>query len=90
MWFQDTINVFFSFALLLNAFLFIPQAVKLYRLKHSSELSLLSFAGFGFIQLVTVIHGYLVKDYILMFGFMLAFITCSTVTILILAYRHKS
>lgn len=40
-------------------------------------------------QLFTVLHAYLEKDYILMVGFLLSFVTCGIVTCLTLKYRGR-
>jgi MtN3 and saliva related transmembrane protein len=79
----------FSLSLLANALLFIPQAVKLYRTKNITGLSLLTFAGFNVIQVFTVLHGYLQKDYLLILGYLLSLITCGACTWMIIAYRNK-
>lgn len=81
------VEVFFSLGLFINAFLFIPQAVKLYRTKNSEDLSLITFAGFNLIQLFIFLHGYIHKDYLLMLGYLLSLITCGAVTWMIVWYR---
>ena len=45
--------------------------------------------GFNMIQFATALHGYMSKDYILMWGYTLSFITCGVVTVLILYYSNK-
>lgn len=88
-WIKDFINIFFALGLFFNALLFIPQAIKIYKSKDSTELSLLTFAGFNVMQLFAVLHGYLVKDYILMLGFLLSFLTGTVVSLLILIFRKN-
>jgi MtN3 and saliva related transmembrane protein len=88
-WIKDIIEIIFSFGLFINALLFLPQAIKLFKIKNSKELSLLTFAGFNVIQLFVVLHGYIVKDYLLVFGYTLSFITCGGVAVLIVWYRLK-
>ena len=83
------INIFFILGLFFNAALFIPQAIKIFHVKNASGVSLITFAGFNIMQFFTVLHGYLSKDYLLMIGFLLSFITCGIVTGLILFYRGK-
>lgn len=87
--FRAFVDLVFSLGLFFNAALFIPQAVAIFRRKTSNGLSLITFAGFNVMQFFTALHGYLAKDYILMFGFILSFITCGIVTILIVLYRHN-
>lgn len=80
-------EIFFIIGTFLNAAFFIPQILLLYKTKKTAGLSLPMFLGFNFIQLVTAIHGYIVKDYVLMGGYILSFITCGTVTLLIIIYK---
>lgn len=56
------VEILFSGALLVNAVLYIPQAVKLYKTKRSHGLSLFMFAGFSVIQLLTILHAYFERD----------------------------
>jgi MtN3 and saliva related transmembrane protein len=84
-----TVNTLFGIGLFLNAVLFIPQAIKIFKCKNAKELSLLTFIGFNIIQFFSVCHGFLVKDYILMIGFLLSLITGGMVTVLIIIYRNK-
>jgi MtN3 and saliva related transmembrane protein len=85
----NIVEIIFSLSLLLNALLFIPQALRIFKVKSASGLSLLTFAGFNFIQLATVCHAYLTKDWILFFGYLLSLITCGIVTFLIVRYRSN-
>ena len=73
----------------LNAALFVPQALLLYKTKKVEGVSLPMFLGFNMIQFATALHGYMSKDYILMWGYTLSFITCGVVTVLILYYSNK-
>lgn len=86
--FQLFTDIFFTVAIFLNAAFFIPQIILLLRTKRSEGLSIPMFLGFNFIQLAIALHGYTVKDYILMWGYVLSFITCGTVVILIIIYRE--
>jgi len=85
--FSQIVEFFFSLGLFINAGLFIPQIIQLYRTKNSQGLSLLTFAGFNLIQLFAVLHGFIHQDKILLLGFLLSLITCGTVTILLIWYR---
>lgn len=82
-------QVFFIIGLLLNAILFIPQAIKIYKAKSSAEISLITFLGFNFIQLTTVWHGYRNQDYILAIGYIVSFIACAIVSSLTIYYRVR-
>lgn len=88
--FEHIIEIIFGFGLFLNAMLFLPQLFQLYKTKDTKGVSLLTFAGFNFIQIVTILHGYLFKDYVLMVGFIISLITGGAVTILIIVYRKKN
>ncbi|HEV2614157.1 MAG TPA: PQ-loop domain-containing transporter [Gammaproteobacteria bacterium] len=90
MWWQYLIEMFFSLGLFINAALFVPQAIQLYRTKDSTAFSLITFGGFNFIQIFTVLHGLLMHDYILATGMFLSVLTCGTVTVMIVVYRKGS
>ncbi len=79
----------FAIGLAINAALFIPQAVKLYRTKDTKSLSLWTFAGFNVIQWVTIGHALYTKDYILALGNVANFLTSGTITVMILYYGMK-
>ena len=81
------VEILFSCALFVNAVLYIPQAVKLYKTKRSQGLSLFMFAGFSVIQLLTILHAYFERDWILLVGYILAFITCGAITLQLVLYR---
>ncbi|MDR2617190.1 MAG: hypothetical protein LBC22_05280 [Endomicrobium sp.] len=51
-------------AMFINAALFLPQVIKLYKTKSTKGLSLITFIGFNIIQLSSILHGYIRKDYI--------------------------
>ncbi len=81
------VNFIFAAGLFINAMLFIPQAIRIYKKKHSGDLSLTTFVGFVLTQFSAILYGYLNNDYILMGGYILAIITCGMVTLLIFKYR---
>jgi MtN3 and saliva related transmembrane protein len=83
------IDLIFGVAMFLNAMLFIPQFIVLHKTKDSRGLSLITFAGFNLIQLATIFHGYLYKDYILMYGYILTLFIAGSVTLLVWMYRKK-
>ena len=89
MWWRYLIEMFFSLGLFINAGLFVPQAIQLYRTKDSKAFSLLTFGGFNLIQIFTVLHGFLQKDYVLAVGFCMSILTCGTVTVMIWVYRKR-
>lgn len=79
----------FGLCLLFNAFVFIPQAVKVYRTKNVQGLSLITFIGFNIVQFFTVLHGVINHDLMLVYGNILAFAACGVVTFFIVKYRKK-
>ncbi len=81
------IEFIFCSGMLLKACLFLPQAIKIFKAKKSEELSLLTFAGLNIMQILTVLHAYFHKDYLLMFGTLLGFLFCFPVTYMIVLYR---
>lgn len=89
-WMEHFIEGVFSLGLFINAVLFVPQIIKLYKTKNSEGLSLLMFVGFFLIQIFIFLHGYLHQDYLLMGGYALSLITCGTVSFLIIWYRFKA
>ncbi|MCR5225342.1 MAG: hypothetical protein K6C34_04630 [Alphaproteobacteria bacterium] len=88
--FTHFVEFVFACGLFINALLFIPQAREIYVAKNAQGQSLLAFSGFNMIQLFTVLHAYIHDDYILLIGSALSFITCGTVTILIIFYQFKA
>lgn len=81
-------DIFFMMGAFLNAALFIPQILLLYKTKKATEVSLPMFLGFNVIQFATALHGYMSRDYILMWGYTLSFITCGLVVTLIIIYKR--
>ncbi len=90
MWFKWFIDIVFASGLFINAMLFIPQAIRIYKEKTAASLSLTTFMGFCLTQLAAILYGYIHHDYILMFGFSLALITCGAVTSLIIYFRAQT
>jgi MtN3 and saliva related transmembrane protein len=83
------VEAVFGLAMFVNAVLFIPQALRLYKVKNTKGLSIVTFIGFNFIQFFTVLHGYIQKDYVLMYGNILSLFLAGTVTFLIVLYRKN-
>ena len=85
--FKYIVDVIFSLSLFLNAAVFIPQSLAIWRQKSAKGVSVITFLGFNVMQFFAVLHGYFAEDYLLMVGFLLSFITCGVVTCL--AWRYK-
>lgn len=82
-------DIFFMIGAFLNASLFVPQIILLYKTKKVVGLSLPMFLGFNMIQFATALHGYMIEDHILMFGYILSFITCGWVVLLMIIYKRN-
>jgi MtN3 and saliva related transmembrane protein len=78
----------FSISLLINAALFIPQIIALIKSKSAKGVSLLTFAGFNAIQIFIMLHGLIIKDYLLAIGYFLSILSCGMVTVLVIYYRY--
>ena len=88
-YFNNLVIFLFSFALIINAIAFIPQAITIYNNKSSKSISLTTFSLFIFIQSVSILYGIIKHDWILIIGYMLAIIATSSVLILALKYRNQ-
>lgn len=86
---KTIVDVAFGLGLFVNALLFVPQIIKVWRAKSAHGLSVWTFGGFNLIQLVSILYGYYAHDFILMLGFGLSFISCGVVTVLILFYKRR-
>jgi len=86
---ENIIEISFSLGLFINAVLFIPQIMRIVKSKSAKEISFITFFGFWLIQLSTVLHGVLKKDYLLTYGTILSMITCGYVVWLIMYYRLR-
>lgn len=84
------IEISFSVAMFINALLFVPQAIKIFKEKNAKSVSLLTFIGFLVIQLATVFHGIFRHDYILVVGYLLSMLSCGSVVALILFYNKRN
>ena len=86
----DAIEFMFGISLFINAVLFIPQIIILLRTKTARGVSLMTFLGFCGIQIFTILHGYIKKDFILMWGYVLSLMTCGTATYFIIYYKKRN
>lgn len=89
-WIRIFVESVFGLCLLFNAFVFIPQAMKVYKTKDVRGLSLITFIGFNIVQFFTILHGIINRDFVLVCGNVLAFVTCGIVTFFIVKYHKKS
>lgn len=86
---REIVTFFFGLGFVFNASLFIPQAIRILKTQSAKNISLITFAGFNFIQLNGVFYGSYQKDWILMYGNLISFVACGTVTLLAIYYRNK-
>lgn len=86
---KDIIELVFSIAMIINAMLFIPQAVRIFKRKSAQDISFITFVGFNLIQIAAITHGYIVKDTLLMYGTLLCLTTSGLVTYLTFLYRNR-
>jgi|SRR5271163_1798762 len=83
------IAILFGFGLFVNALIFVPQAVAIWRARSATGVSILTFAGFNVMQAIGVAHGYFAHDPALMFGMLAALLSCGTVTSLAVLFQSK-
>ncbi len=86
---RETVALIFGLGMVLNAALFVPQAVHLWRTKTAQGGSVLSFAGFNTLQAVGALHGYFERDFALMVGMLASLATCGSVTGLAVWYGRR-
>jgi len=87
---RQAVAYIFGFGMLLNAGLFIPQVIHLWRTRTSQGVSILSFAGFNTLQAIGAVHGYFEHDLALMIGMLASLLTCGAVTVLAAYFSRKS
>jgi MtN3 and saliva related transmembrane protein len=73
-----------------NALIFVPQALAIWRQKSAQGVSVLTFAGFNVMQAVGVVHGLFAHDLALSLGMLASLVTCGAVTGLAIAFRSST
>jgi MtN3 and saliva related transmembrane protein len=86
---RELVAYIFGFGMLLNAGLFVPQVIHLWRTRNAQGVSILSFAGFNTLQAIGALHGYFQRDTALMVGMLASLITCGSVTGLAAYFSRK-
>lgn len=86
---KEIVGVIFGAGLMANAGLFLIQAVKIHRTKSSRGVSVLTFAGFWFLQVTGILHGIYQRDMYLLAGMIASFLACGSVIATALCYRKK-
>jgi len=87
---KDIVAFIFGLGLFVNALIFVPQAVQIWRLKRAESISLATFAGFNILQVIGAIHGYFQHDFALLFGMIASLIASGSVTLLTVIYRRSA
>jgi MtN3 and saliva related transmembrane protein len=86
---KGIVTFFFGLGFVFNASLFIPQALRIIKNKSAKDVALITFLGFNFIQLNGILYGYYQNDQILLYGNLISFLSCATVTLLAILYRNQ-
>lgn len=86
---KEFVAVLFGLGLLGNALLFVPQVLAVWRKKSDEGISLVTFAGFNVLQVVSIVHGFYQHDIAMIQGMAASLLTCGAVTVLTLYYRTK-
>jgi MtN3 and saliva related transmembrane protein len=84
------VSILFGLGLFLNALIFVPQAIAIWRARTAKGVSILTFAGFNVMQAIGVAHGYFAHDLALSLGMLASLVTCGTVTGLAIAFRSST
>ena len=86
---KNLVELPFYIALFFNAALFIPQSIKIIKRKNAEDVSLITFWGFLLIQFATVLHGLIIRDYALVFGYIASMLTTGVVICVAIKYKKK-
>lgn len=86
---QQVVAWLFGTGLVMNALVFVPQALRIHRARNASGVSILTFAAFNAMQVVGTLHGYLQNDPVLMLGMFASLVTCGSVTVLAWLHRER-
>ena len=86
---KEIVAITFGLGLMINASLFVPQAVRILRTRSAKDVSLLTFGGFNLLQLIGIAHGYLQGDMSLLLGMVASFVACGAVTAGGVVYRNR-
>lgn len=86
---KEIVAIIFGLGLMVNAGLFVVQAVKIFKTKSSKGVSTLTFGGFSLLQITGIMHGYFQNDMYLLSGMAASLMACGTVTILSVLFRDK-
>ena len=83
------VAIVFGMGLIINAALFLPQLLAIWRSKSAKGISIFTFSGFAAMQAIGVIHGYFQEDWSLMIGMAASFLGCGGVTLLAVIFSLR-
>lgn len=86
---KELVGLIFGAGLMVNAGLFVLQAVKIGRARSARGVSIPTFAGFCILQVTGILHGYFQQDLYLLAGMLASFLACGAVTGLAVYYRNR-
>ncbi|WP_420239168.1 PQ-loop domain-containing transporter [Telmatobacter bradus] len=86
---KEIVAWIFGLGLVCNALLFVPQVIAVWRKKTDEGVSLLTFGGFSFLQMIGIVHGLLQHDRAITIGMATSLASCGTVTALTAYYRVR-
>lgn len=87
---KDVVAWLFGLGMGLNALLFVPQAVTIWRTRRADGVSLLTFGGFNVLQALGILHGLLQHDWSLAAGMAVSLASCGAVTVLALLFGRRA
>lgn len=87
---RELVTLLFGLGLFVNALLFIPQVLRIWRVKNAESVSLVTFGMFNVLQVIGALHGYFEHDWALMVGMAAALVTSGAVTALAVIYRQRA
>ncbi|MCW5590299.1 MAG: hypothetical protein KIT27_11640 [Legionellales bacterium] len=85
---KTIIDILFGLGLFINALLFVPQLLRIVRVKSGHDISLLTFAGFFILNLISSIYGYYHSDWIMVIGYAVSALMCVLIVLATLIYRR--
>lgn len=86
---KDVSHSVFILLLLVNALLFLPQALRILRKKTADEISLFTYIGFWIIQFIFVIFALNNDNYWLVFAYLIGMVACGLVIALVFRFRKR-
>ena len=86
---KDIVAWLFGLGMGLNALLFVPQALSIWRTGRTEGVSLVTFGGFNALQDPMEDPQCLQRDWSLTAGMAVSLVTCGSVTLLTLVYRRR-